>query len=361
MQTHLVQDLQDAISNASSGRRAAALRKVTDLLIDQGERLSDVQVALFGDVLIGLVEECEPSVLAELGDRLASTPFAPLPVLLWLARHPDAEVAAPVLVRAAGLSDDELLDLAGSRGKDHQLAIAGRAELAAALTEVLIELGDRDVRYRVVSNDGAKISRTGFLRLVSVAARDPLLAEKTGVRADLPVRLLHDLLESAADAVRARIVSKAPASQRGEIQRHVDSIAQETQRRAERPRGMREAVEMVERLKDSRELTEDKLIEFARDRQYESVIAALAMLTSAPVALIQPLMRVHRNDGLIIACRAADLSWEAAREVILSRLSSVTEAEQDILRRQYADVSFAAAKRALYIWQQQALMPRRAG
>lgn len=361
MQTHLVQDLQDAISNASSGRRASALRRVTDLLIDHGERLSEAQIALFGDVLLGLVADCAPSELAELGGRLASVPFAPLPVLLWLARHPDAGVAAPVLARAVPLSGDDLLDLAGSRGKDHQLAIAGRAELDAALTEALIELGDRDVRYRVVSNDGAKISRTGFLRLVSVAARDPLLAEKTGVRADLPPRLLRELLENAADAVRARIVSKAPASLRGEIQRQVDGIAQETQRRAERPRGMRAAMEMVERLKDSRQLTEDKLVEFARDRQYESVIAALAMLTSAPVALIQPLMRVHRNDGLMIACRAADLSWEAAREVILSRLLSITEAEQDAIRGQYAEVSFAAAKRALYIWQQQTLMPRRAG
>jgi uncharacterized protein (DUF2336 family) len=361
VQSHLVQDLQDAISNASSGRRAGALHKVTDLLIGHGERLSEAQAALFGDVLLGLVEGCEPSVLAEFGSRLASAPVVPLPVLLWLARHPDARVAGPVLAQADGLSGDDLLDLAGSRGKDHQLAIADRRELDAALTEALIELGDRDVRYRVVSNEGAKISRTGFLRLVSVAARDPLLAEKTGVRADLPARLLRELLENAADAVRARIVSKAPASLRGEIQRHVDSIAQETQRRAERPRGMRAAMEMVERLKDSRELTEDKLIEFARDRQYESVIAALAVLASAPVALIQPLMRVHRNDGLMIACRAADLSWEAAREVILGRLSSVTAAEQDALRAQYAEVSFAAAKRALYIWQQQTMTPRRAG
>jgi hypothetical protein len=72
-------------------------------------------------------------------------------------------------------------------------------------------------------------------------------------------------------------------------------------------------------------------------------------------------MRIHRHDGLMTACRAADLSWETAKAVILSRLLSMPAAEVKQLRRKYDEVSFASAKRALAIWQEQTMKPRRAG
>ena len=84
-------------------------------------------------------------------------------------------------------------------------------------------------------------------------------------------------------------------------------------------------------------------------------------MTGAPIPLIQPLMRIHRHDGLMTACRAADLSWETAKAVILSRLLSMPAAEVEQLRKKYEEVSFSSAKRALHIWQEQAVKPRRAG
>lgn len=361
MQNHFIQELQDAISNGSTGRRLNSLRKVTDLFLDRGASLGQAQIEIFESLLLSLIGDCDIDALVELSRKLAPVTFAPVSVVRKLATDLNIGIASPMLTQSLVLSSNDLLEVATSRGQGHLLAIAGRAEIDAAVTQALIDLGDREVLRRVAGNEGAAIARAGFLRLVAASKGDPLLAEKTGLRADLPVRLLHELLDNCAGAVHARLMSRAPAPLRAEIQSRVETIALESKRQAERPRNLRSALALVERLVESRQLTEDKLIEFAKDRQYETIIAALAAMIGAPIPLIQPLMRIHRHDGLMTACRAADLSWETAKAVILSRLLSMPAAEVEQLRKKYEEVSFSSARRALHIWQEQTVKPRRAG
>lgn len=361
MHNHFIQELQDAISNRSTDRRAASLRKVTDLFLDHGSRLGQAQIEIFDSLLLGFIGDCDVDALVSLSRKLAPVSFAPISVVRKLAADPNVAVASPVLAQSVVLSSDDLIEVATSRGQGHLLAISGRAAIDAAVTQALIDLGDREVLRRVAGNEGATITRAGLLRLVAASKGDPLLAEKTGLRADLPVRLLHELLDNSAGAVHARLMAKAPVPLRAEIQSRVETITLESKRQAERPRDLRSAVALVERLVENRQLTEDRLIAFAKDRQYETIIASLAAMTGAPIQLIQPLMRVHRHDGLMTACRAADLSWETAKAVILSRMLSMPAAELESLRKKYDEVSFSSARRALAIWQEQTMKPRRAG
>lgn len=358
---HVLQELQDVISNRSADRRAASLRKVTDLFLDHGGRLGQAQIGIFDSLLFGFIGDCDVDALVSLSRKLAPVSFAPVSVVRRLAADFNIAVAGPVLSHSPVLSSNDLIEVATSRGQGHLLAISARPEIDVAVTQALIDLGDRDVLRRVAGNERATITRAGLLRLVAASKGDPLLTEKTGLRADLPVRLLHELLDNSTAAVHARLLAKAPAPLRAEIQSRVETITLESKRQAERPRDLRSAMALVERLAESRQLTEDRVIEFARDRQYETIIAALAAMTGAPIPLIQPLMRVHRHDGLMTACRAADLSWETARAVILSRMLSMPAAELEGLRRKYDEVSFSSARRALAIWQEQVMRPRRAG
>ena len=48
------------------------------------------------------------------------------------------------------------------------------------MTDVLVRRGDRDVARQVAENHGARISETGFVRLVERAESDGMLAEKVG-------------------------------------------------------------------------------------------------------------------------------------------------------------------------------------
>ena len=47
----IIAELEDAVRGGSSAKRVETLRQVTDLFLNDGERLSDDQVKVFDDVL----------------------------------------------------------------------------------------------------------------------------------------------------------------------------------------------------------------------------------------------------------------------------------------------------------------------
>ena len=51
---------------------------------------------------------------------------------------------------------------------------------------MLVRRGDRDVAHCVADNRGARISDSGFSTLVKRAEQDGVLAEKVGLRPDIP-------------------------------------------------------------------------------------------------------------------------------------------------------------------------------
>ena len=358
MNAGALQGLQDAINARSADGRAAALAGVTKLLLAQGARMSEQQIELFDTILLSFINACETVALTDLSRSLAPVVYAPLTTLRHLAFHPDIRIAGPVLTESPRLSSDDLIEAAAAHGQDHLMAIALRETLSEALCDVLIELGDRDVRYSIASNDGARISAAGFKHLVQTADGDARMTEKTALRADLPQQLLTRLLKHASHAVRARLLAKTPLHRRITMQAAVETAERQDEQEAERPRDLGTASEVVQSLKKAGQLTESKLLEFAQLRQQETLVFALAALASSPVELIRPLMRSNRSDGLIVACRAAELSWEATRAVILSRMKTSAK-ESDEFRKRYEETSVSIAKRTLNIWKDQALRPKR--
>ena len=62
----IIAELEDAVRGGSSARRVETLRQVTDLFLNDGERLSDDQVKVFDDVLCLLIARVETRARAEL-------------------------------------------------------------------------------------------------------------------------------------------------------------------------------------------------------------------------------------------------------------------------------------------------------
>ena len=61
----IIAELEDAVRGGSSARRVETLRQVTDLFLNDGERLSDDQVKVFDDVLCLPIARVETRALAE--------------------------------------------------------------------------------------------------------------------------------------------------------------------------------------------------------------------------------------------------------------------------------------------------------
>jgi uncharacterized protein (DUF2336 family) len=349
----IIAELEDAIKSGSREKRVETLRRITDLFLNDADRFNEVQIGVFDDVLCHLIKRIETKALAELSGRLAPVGNAPIEVIRALARNDEIVVAAPVLTQSARLTAHDLIEIAQTKSQAHLLAISGRAELEEAVTDQLLSRGDCEVTHKLAKNAGARFSETGFATLVKGAETDESLAKKIGLRLDLPLRLLRELLLRATEAVRSWLLSHAPPEAKDEIQRVIATISNEVSREATAPRDFSRAEQLVLAMQKQGELSEAALLDFANSRKYEEMVAVLSALCSASIDIVAPLMRSDRNDGLLIPCKAAGLKWPTVSAILKNRFAHHTIPDHELAQAKadYLTLSQANALRSLRFWQ----------
>lgn len=346
----IIAELEDAIRDGSPDQRVETLRRATDLFLSEAERLTEAQIALFDDVFVHLIREIEIKAKAVLSRRLAPVDRAPAGAIRQLACDDAITVAEPVLRHSARLSENDLLEFARNKSQQHLLAISGRTTLTEPVTDLLVSRGNGEVKRKLASNPGAKLSESGFTSLVDSAGNDESLVEKIGLRIDLPHRLLHRLLLKATAAARARILALAPAETRDVIQETLSKISGEMYREIAPKRDFSKAIEKINQMQKEGSLNETSILAFANARSYEETVAALGALCSTSLEFIEPL--VTGIDGLLVACKAAKLNWPTANALLESWIlrHQVTEPELAKAKQDYQKLSEASAQRTLGFW-----------
>jgi uncharacterized protein (DUF2336 family) len=186
----LITELDAALHKLPDARQLVILNRVTDLFLVGVDNYSDEQIAIFDEVICRLIENIGTPALIELSARLASASRGPANTLNRLSSSDDIAVSGPTLERATGLTDQDLLTIAGKTGQKQLAAIAGRAQISESVTNVLVERGDAAVSRKVSANLGARISETGFVKLINKAKKDRELATAISSRNDLPEELV---------------------------------------------------------------------------------------------------------------------------------------------------------------------------
>ncbi len=344
----LIDELESAVKAGSSENRVNTLRRVTDLFLHDADRLNEQQIQVFDDVLCHLVERIEKSALAELGKRLSPVDSAPIGVIKRLASDEEIAVAGPVLTGSRRLSTSDLVEIARTKGQAHLLAISQRTSLDAKLTDVLVKRGNGTVLASLATNVGARFSDTGFSQLIEKADGDDGLGEIVGQRKDLPDNLLRELLRRATEAVKARILSLLPPEKRQIIEEVIGKITQHISKKVEHDYSHAESC--VDALLSAGKLTAEVVVQtFAQQQRRDELIVALARFTSAPIKTIAELVNGHRNDAVLVACKAAGLPWPTVKIVLQARLAGQPAADKIIALAQsdYAKLSASTAQRTL--------------
>src|SRR5580658_1952891 len=264
----LIPELEHVLQHGSRQKRAEALRRVTALFLDGAGSYSDAHVELFDDVFALLIDEIENKARAELSYCLAPVGNAPIKVLRILANDDDIAVAGPVLKLAPRLAEADLVDLAKTKSQAHLQAISARPALGEAVTDVLVRRGDREVARCVADNRGARISQDSFVSLVRRAEDDGVLAEKVGLRPDIPEPMFRELLIKATAVVRNRLLVAATASGKAEIHRVLAKVSKEVGARVG-PRDYGAAQRVVLSLDRAGRLNETALAAFCAENKFE--------------------------------------------------------------------------------------------
>jgi uncharacterized protein (DUF2336 family) len=311
-----IAELASAAKDESPQREV--LKQVTNLFLSNAGRLRESQIGAFDGLLVPLIERMDAGTLVHLSEALSTTDLAPGETLRKLAFHNDALVATPVLRNSNRLSERDLIEIAKTHSQQHLLAIAGRRTLNEALTDALMRRGDVNVSNALARNAGAKFSECGYATLVGRAERDESLTEKLGLRLDLPANLLREILAKATDVVLARfLTAPRPALQR-KGQGPGGATAEQTG--PARPKiDYTQAQSEVLALNRAGKLTDSIVNRYAVRGEYHNVVAALSLKTDVKIEAIAPLIESDRLYGLIVACKAARLSWSATTMIIRNR------------------------------------------
>jgi hypothetical protein len=209
------------------------------------------------------------------------------------------------------------------------------------------------VSRRIISNPGARVSAAGFAIVLAQAQSDSELAVETGIRVDLPSDLRQQLLRNATEAVRSRLLSRAPPHLFEEIRSAIAAVSAGVNREMSGARDFTAAKRLVALLNDNGELTEATLLGFAKQRKYEETVAALAELSRSTIEVIRPLMQSLRDDGVLIPCKAAGLSWDTVHAVLDSRFATGRVGPHELAKAQgqFAKLTTENAQRLLRFWQ----------
>ena len=346
----LFPELEDVVQHGSAEKRAETLRRITTLFLDGAASFNADHIALFDDIIGCLIEEIEAKALAELARRIAPIANGPAGVISALATSDDIAVAGPVL-KQARIADPDLMRIAETKGQAHLLAMSTRLGINEALSDILVERGNRDVARSIANNRHAQLSNYAFATLVRRAEQDGVLAEKVGMRTDIPPRFFRRLLIQASDVVQNRLLAKAKPETQAEIRCILTKVIDEVAVKAA-PRDYAAALAVVRALHEEGRLGEAAIAEFAKGGKSEETIAALATLCAVPVDVVDRLMNGERLDPVLILARAVGFGWPTVKAVLNARPNSKLAPQTlDIARENFDRLTTMTAQRVVRFWQ----------
>lgn len=326
----LIDELEAALTAGTNARRIEMLTRITDLFVGGAPRYSEEQVGIFDDIMVRLVSAIEAEAREKLANRLASIANAPSNVIHMLAFDDDIKVAQPILKDSGRLEEPALLTNANTKSQHHLFAISQRPSLSEAVTDVLVERGNREVVQSVVKNTGARFSDAGFRLLVKRSAGDDDLATSVGMRKDIPRPHFLVLLEKASNAVRTRLAAENPQAGmaiEGVVAEVVGGIRDDARNASPDFAAAQAAVERQNRI---RRIGESEIYQYARDRKFEETAIALSILCDTPIDVVERALLDPGAEIVLILAKVAGLSATTTKAVLLLRAADRGMSAKDL-------------------------------
>jgi hypothetical protein len=345
----LVEELNRAIEAHGTGPfTSSLLTKIAELFLAHSKR-GLLPFDDFDEVFSKIVQRIETRARAELSEQISGLPAAPLHTSRCMALDDEIEVAQPVLEKVAALDTETLLNVANLKGQAHLLAITRRTDLDEAITQVVIQRGEREIILSLIRNSTARISTSGFDNLIGRSANDSQLAVSLLRRPDFAPAQCLSLLTLASIAVRlilerenhglSQVILEAVTNCAGYVLRelHPDTIDYS------RP------LEEMRKLQAAGRLGEQNIRILTANGYIIEMIAALATLSNSSAQVVEAAFSHERPDGILILGKATRLSWSCVRGILSIRGSEnrLSDAEFEYCEEIYTGLHRWAARAAL--------------
>jgi uncharacterized protein (DUF2336 family) len=343
-------ELKSLAEERSSEKRLDLLRKITDLFFAGIDQHSEAEASLFNEVIDRIVDQVSHEAKIDVATNYATLPGFPLPVVRKFAHDSDIDIARPVLRSALGLTERDLVEIARKASDSHLDAIAGRAQLSEAITDVLIDRGSREVVHTVSANQGACFSEAGMEKLVDKARDDGNLQSLLVERSDLSAKAIEQLSSIVSEALAIKLAERG-YQVGGKIPEHLAKAASAEFARAvhERDRNTMTAERIISEFGAGRMSLEDALVGVLKCEQMLGVAALLSHRTGLDRNKLMGILNGGTPQTVMVLLRALDLKWPTVAAVMALRAMKqrIRQTLGPHAERDYEAIDIGAAKRTL--------------
>ncbi len=319
--------------------RAGLASKVQRLLPEQVPGAQDAARARTMQTLEVLAKDTATQIRAVVAETLKDVPDAPPDLVRQLARDAELSVASPVLQFSPLLSDEDLLEIIrGDHAEGALTAVAKRSNVAASISDALVEADDTAAVATLLANKSAQIREETLDLIVDRApSREswhgplvdrPTLTPKAALKiaafvADALSQRLQarpDLDPATRDAVTAEVRRRlAQAAGGGDgadaaaRKRTVADPVWATGKGGAAGDGANETVaDKVKRLRREKKLDDAAVAAAAQAGEKLFVKLALADLAAIRAEAIDKILTARSAKGIIAVCWKAKLKLATA-------------------------------------------------
>ncbi|NOZ32467.1 MAG: DUF2336 domain-containing protein [Alphaproteobacteria bacterium] len=328
------------------------IRNMAHLFSHVASRCDDEQVAQYDEVLCQLADLVETEARVQVAQLFAPLERAPGTVVLKLAND-DIEVAQPLLEFSNVLSDDDLIDIVGSKSEKHRVAIAGRQKVTDRVGGAIVEHGQSESISKLVNNENAEIGSGTLPKLMSRANGDADLANVLRARKDIDWKAVNIEVGEAGRALVRKVV-KSEAKPDDPIMSQAQAVAYNRIRN----RAGFDATEwkiawnQVKALSDRKRLDAKSLERFARFGYGHHVAAGLTVLLNVKPEIVVKWLATQDYVAMTVAARALGLTpqlFEAVASAVPWR-NSITPDDLENVRTRFETLSAQEAKAIFELW-----------
>lgn len=347
-------DLNDVILRGSAESRAKALWHATDTLMEGS--FTEDQIWVFGEVIGRLVDEIEQAARVKLSRRLAHAGNAPVKVITMLAFDDSIEVAGPVLQHSPRLDTKSLIANIRTKSQPHLLAISRRDSVPVEVSDELVTRGNQEVVQSVVANEGASFSNFAFQQMIKRSESDSVLAERLGLRKEIPGHLFRQLIAKASEDVRRRLERERPG-----LLEDVNASVSEVVREVHFNLGVASKERLAARQVVAAQLRRGRLHEkdisdYALAHKFDDVVVGLSLLFALPEHIVERTLVQGDEALMLMLCKALGFGWDTAMALLFLGAENhrISAGRLDRFKAEFERADPAAARGVLRVCQSRA-------
>ena len=290
--------------------RGLLVEQVSDLCFARDAKLETRELEHVFAIIETLVDQADVRVRCKLAEHLSAREDVPHDLLLYLASD-EIDVAFPVLAWSNLLSDDDLIGLIIKHARDHQMAIAQRANIAPTVSEALVQTDDKDVVVTLLRNDGAQISDDTYGRLATDSIWIPEYRAPIVEREDVSPEIAGRIYAWVGDALQSAIAERFEfddVTLNDLMAAAIAEAVRDTRRDSTTPR--------LKSLGKARLLrASDLLLDLLRTGRMARFEQDFCTLTDLPHHVAYSAMRKSGANGVAILCKAFGFQKEIFSEM----------------------------------------------